>query len=496
MSMDYSGTPGEYIYSHNATGKSASGIIANGSTSERDLGAQRSAGGADRQAGDQGGHLIADRFGGRNDPTNLDAQAANVNQKDQANVERNVANLAANPNNTVSMNVSNFNSVGERPDATMINVGVQDNTTGAIDEQHISFQNASHEMQQSWNDTANQADQTVDSSQNAGMTDEQIDIANDLCGAEDDVDDRLALVIFGIIVACLAWKYTLHIATGAVPAINQMNEQIAYETDCAKNTSEENRFEYTQFGTIYHAPTGIDVGPFKYLYTDEFYFSWENVARYIGNNGKYGYLKKDGNLLTDPIFVEAAEFADGTARVQETSGKIYYINEEGKRITKDYQDGSLTFEMQGLYCRVQEEDGTWEIINRDDKVIFSGAEMIGDLPNVTCLGSAIVDGKAVLFELLPFEQNEEEIRIIANYESFVRISCVYNGQFAFVWTEDNLMGVVDYDGNVIVTPEYQKIEYAYRGGDYTMDELVFIAHGNNGIIQVINARNQEKIIES
>lgn len=144
-----------------------------------------------------------------------------------------------------------------------------------------------------------------------------------------------------------------------------MNEQIAYETDCAKNTSEENRFEYTQFGTIYHAPTGIDVGPFKYLYTDEFYFSWENVARYIGNNGKYGYLKKDGNLLTDPIFVEAAEFADGTARVQETSGKIYYINEEGKRITKDYQDGSLTFEMQGLYCRVQEEDGTYLNVDSD-----------------------------------------------------------------------------------------------------------------------------------
>lgn len=191
MSMDYSGTPGEYTYSQNANGKNASGIIANGSTSERDLGAQRSAGGSDRQTGDQGGHLIADCFGGRNDPTNLDAQAANVNQKDQANVERNVANLAANPNNTVSMSVANFNSVGERPDATMINVGVQDNTTGAIDEQHISFQNASHDLQQSWNDTVNQADQTIDPSQNAGMTDEQRDIANDLCGAEDAVDDRL-----------------------------------------------------------------------------------------------------------------------------------------------------------------------------------------------------------------------------------------------------------------------------------------------------------------
>ena len=191
MSMDYSGTPGEYTYSQNANGKSASGIIANGSTSERDLGAQKSAGGADRQAGDHGGHLIADRFGGRNDPTNLDAQASNVNQKDQANIERNVANLAADQNNTVFMSVANYNSVGDRPDATMINVGVQNNTTGETDEQHISFQNASHDLQQSWNDTANQADQTIDPSQNAGMTDEQRDIANDLCGAEDVVDDRL-----------------------------------------------------------------------------------------------------------------------------------------------------------------------------------------------------------------------------------------------------------------------------------------------------------------
>ena len=191
MAMDYSGTSGDYTYSQDHNGKSASGVIAIGSTSERDLGAQRSAGGEDRQPGDQGGHLIADRFGGRNDPSNLDAQAANVNQKDQANVERNVAGLASDPNNTVSMSVSNFNSVGDRPDATMINVGVQNNTTGETDEQHISFQNASHDLQQSWNDTANYADQTIDPSQNAGMTDEQRDIANELCGAEDAVDDRL-----------------------------------------------------------------------------------------------------------------------------------------------------------------------------------------------------------------------------------------------------------------------------------------------------------------
>lgn len=253
----------------------------------------------------------------------------------------------------------------------------------------------------------------------------------------------VVLIVIFTIVACLMWKYTLQSATAAVPTINYMNELYVHETDYVTNTSEDNQFEYTPLGTIYHAPAGVDAGPFKYLYTDEFYFSWETVARYIGDNGKYGYLNKDGSLLTEPIFIEAAEFEDGTARVREETGKVYYINEEGKRITRDYQDGSLTFEMQGLYCRVQEEDGTWGIINREDEMIFSGAEMIEDLPMVTCLGSAIVDGKAVLFELLPFEE-DEEFKIIACYDSFVKISYVYSGNFAFVWTVEGSMGVVDY----------------------------------------------------
>ena len=272
-----------------------------------------------------------------------------------------------------------------------------------------------------------------------------------------------------------------------------MEKQVTYETDDVKNTSEDNQFEYTPFGTIYHAPTGTDAGPFKYLYTDEFYFSWETVARYIGDNGKYGYIKKDGSLLTDPVFMDATEFEDGTARVQEESGKIFYINEDGKRITKDYQDGSSNFEMQGLYCRVQEADGTWGIINRKDELIFSGAEKIEDLPMVTCLGGAIVDGNAVLFELLPLEDDEEEIRIIASYDSFVNISYVYSGEFAFVWTADNLVGVVDYNGDLIVPAVYQEIEYDYLGDDHSMDTLVFLAHDEKGIVHVINAKKGDTV---
>ena len=300
------------------------------------------------------------------------------------------------------------------------------------------------------------------------------------------------LVAFGLIIACSIWRCTLNIAIAAVPAINRMEKQVTYETDDVKNTSEDNQFEYTPFGTIYHAPTGTDAGPFKYLYTDEFYFSWETVARYIGDNGKYGYIKKDGSLLTDPVFMDATEFEDGTARVQEESGKIFYINEDGKRITKDYQDGSSNFEMQGLYCRVQEADGTWGIINRKDELIFSGAEKIEDLPMVTCLGSAVVDGNAVLFELLPLE-DDEEIRIIASYDSFVNISYVYSGEFAFVWTADNLVGVVDYNGDLIVPAVYQEIEYDYLGDDHSMNTLVFLAHDEKGIVHVINAKKGDTV---
>ena len=299
----------------------------------------------------------------------------------------------------------------------------------------------------------------------------------------------VVLIVIFTIVACLMWKYMLQSATAAVPTINYMNELYVHETDYVKNTSEDNQFEYTPLGTIYHAPAGGDAGPFKYLYTDEFYFSWETVARYIGDNGKYGYLNKDGSLLTEPIFIEAAKFEDGTARVREETGKVYYINEEGKRITRDYQDGSLTFEMQGLFCRVQEADGTWGIINREDEMIFSGAEMIEDLPMVTCLGSAIVDGKAVLFELLPFEE-DEEIKIIACYDSFVKISYVYSGNFAFVWIEESSMGVVDYKGDVIVPAKYQKIEFDYIVEEYTMNELVFLAHEYTGKVHVIKARGE------
>lgn len=52
------------------------------------------------------------------------------------------------------------------------------------------------------------------------------------------------LVVLGLIIACSIWRYTLNLATTAVPAINWMEKQVTYETDHVKNNSEDDQFEY------------------------------------------------------------------------------------------------------------------------------------------------------------------------------------------------------------------------------------------------------------
>lgn len=187
--IDFTTTPGEYTYTQGERGKHNYGVVKTGATSQRDPVAQRNAGGQDRQVGDHGGHLIPHSLGGRNDETNLDAQAANVNQIGQRHVERDVARLADDPNNTVFLDVQNYNQAGsERPDATMMTVAVRDNTTGKVDVAHYSFQNASYEEQAQWNELANQ-DVEIDPRQDIGMTQEERALANEY--AEMDYSENL-----------------------------------------------------------------------------------------------------------------------------------------------------------------------------------------------------------------------------------------------------------------------------------------------------------------
>lgn len=184
-------------------------------------------------------------------------------------------------------------------------------------------------------------------------------------------------------------------------------------------------------------------------------------------NGLYGYMKKDGTPLTDPVFQEAHQFCDGTAGVRQ-NGIYFFIDEDGNRIAKNtYSEGSDTFEMQGMYFRVKTRDGYWGIINRADELVFSGADSIEELPYVTTLGSAIVDGKPILlsFERL-FDPEGKEIRVIPIKGDFSKISPTHYGSFAFVWNAEGLKGVVDYNGTVVIPAEFVDIDYKYYNSEF------------------------------
>lgn len=301
----------------------------------------------------------------------------------------------------------------------------------------------------------------------------------------------IVLLVLVAAIGIMLWRHHVYLKVNQSSATESITNEQATSDAGEKTASEDRPYEYTSAGIIYHTASGAAAGPFVFLYTDDFEHYGSTIARYIGDNGKYGYLNKDGSLLTEPIFIDAVAFQNGTARVSRKAGKIYYINKEAERITKDYSDGIENYEMQGHYCRVQLEDGTWGIITREDKIVFSGADMIEELPFVTSLGSAVVDGKAVLLQLDP-DDEDEEVKVIASYDEFIKISQVYGEDFAYVWTADDKMGVVDYKGDVIVPAEYQKIEHAYVGEDIESLEHVFLAHDENGIVKVWRFLNCRK----
>ena len=74
-----------------------------------------------------------------------------MNQIDQRHVEREVASYVQNLSNSVFHSVENYTPVGGRPQATMINYSVINEMTGEQINEHVSFQNESHELRQSWN---------------------------------------------------------------------------------------------------------------------------------------------------------------------------------------------------------------------------------------------------------------------------------------------------------------------------------------------------------
>lgn len=298
----------------------------------------------------------------------------------------------------------------------------------------------------------------------------------------------VVVLLFSVAAVVFLWKTTSYNQKNDDYKNPQINK-VAVET-IDNELSEKTNVEYTDEGCFLHSLDGNVAGPFQYIFESDFDFYLDNIARYIGNNGLYGYVNRNGKILTEPVFIGATKFQDGTAKVQTNKETVFYIDETGVQFTKEYTDGEI-FEMQGQYCRVKTADGKWGIIDREDNLIFSGCDSIQKLPLVTTFGSAVINGHAVLFELNSMDG--KEFRVIKEYEEFTKISEVHLGAFALVWNEENQVGVVNSLGNIIVEPiydsvDYKIIKYRHDGTDFTLDNILFLATDQEGFCHVIKTK--------
>lgn len=212
-------------------------------------------------------------------------------------------------------------------------------------------------------------------------------------------------------------------------------------------------------------------GPYKSIEIEDINM-YGKICRFIGNNGRIGYLSSvDGEVVISPQFVQASEMAGGIAFVRDEK-EGYYINDKGEHITNnEYLYGYPFSELQGLCARVQMLDGSFAIIDRKENILLKGCEMIHELPGALTYGSAVKDGRAILFE---FTLGEEiQLDIIKQYEEYCDISKVYMEGFAIVENGQGLKGAVCVlNGEVIIPAEYISLEIEYLQTEEVGKEIV------------------------
>ncbi|MCD8082328.1 MAG: hypothetical protein LUE86_02085 [Clostridiales bacterium] len=261
------------------------------------------------------------------------------------------------------------------------------------------------------------------------------------------------------IVICIATAIGL-----SVCACSQSTQVESTEAHAATEVSaneEEEPFTEIRYrdgkAYLWDSQKGAIFGPCKYIY----YF-WDcdpgenGIFRYIDDDGLFGYAEIDGTdvqIIMPGTFSEAGPLSNYT--LVKEGDYYYYIDQEGNRLTSGKYIQAYSFqETQGQYARVQKEDGMWCVIDQEENIIFDGYEYINKLPDITCIGTGIRDGKAALFRLGD-EWTEEEREIVL--DDFTQISDPFD-EMAYVWTEDEKVGIVCWD-DMIVEAEYTDVAY-------------------------------------
>ena len=147
---------GSYTYLEDEHGKTAYGqlVLEKG---ERDLKAQREAGGEDRRETDDGGHSIGTRFNGSSGYENLTAQDRSLNRGAYKQMENKWAN-SLEKGEPVFVNIDAYSAnKSDRPDAYM-GYSITEHKNGKRELDAFSFQNLTKEEQEKMEEIINETD--------------------------------------------------------------------------------------------------------------------------------------------------------------------------------------------------------------------------------------------------------------------------------------------------------------------------------------------------
>lgn len=304
----------------------------------------------------------------------------------------------------------------------------------------------------------------------------------------------------GILVAAFMGVFVLRIKLASNVEFIIPIERKVYNEKTQKKEIIETKIVYDKKGCTLVDETGkVLSGPHKMIYVDK--YSTGEVSRFVSKDGKIGFINiTTGEIVSDAKYAKAIIMRDGFSLVSEDLSECYYINDEGETLVEDkYIDGFTFEESQGRAARVQLNDGTWQLLNRNGIYLFDEPmKYINKLPSVTTIGTAATaSGHALIFEFY----SNSIIRIIKEYDEFNEISELDRYGCIKVKNSNNLVGVVFEDGEIIVPDDYSSIETVeVYDENNDLDREYFIcktSEGNTEVYEYIaySARAEKVVIE-
>lgn len=190
--------------------------------------------------------------------------------------------------------------------------------------------------------------------------------------------------------------------------------------------------------------------------------------------GKYGFINDDGSWLVPPIYDEADCFCTGCAKALRTVDgvkKTFLITEDGKEKEFNYSIDVEGFANDRCAFNAEEWTGTWPDPGHyweiDDVVpgkwgfIDSDGEIVIEPQYVYAVGFDLEDeGHSVVAKYVGEELRWGAIDMNGNETipcKYHSLYSLWDGAVAFQTEENDLYGVMDYNGHVIVKPQYYYI---------------------------------------